>query len=254
MAAYYGDIDRYSRLRRPRLIKSEMACVVRGIYHNSMFAKWWSFQPKPLDSSLFAAIHARSIMNNDLGGITTETKHLPYCIWYPSVPHASTCRELFRRVPSMKPAIARACILADYPETWDLLDADPDVNLMRDARASHNPKYLHDLESRLDRGCREFKGRYESKYRSVPRHRMFEYTETLVLHNVAEFPCADMDVGVPYNGVGASLAMIELGASLSDDLKKLGQEHWQNEGNSLLLNKYYDSLAGQAAGECSSEP
>lgn len=40
MTAYYGDIDRYVRLRRPVMIKNEMQCIVRGIYHNTMFAKW----------------------------------------------------------------------------------------------------------------------------------------------------------------------------------------------------------------------
>lgn len=46
MAAYYGDLDRYVRLRRPNFVlPKEMLCVIRGIYHNSMFAKWWSLQP-----------------------------------------------------------------------------------------------------------------------------------------------------------------------------------------------------------------
>ena len=42
MAAYYGDIDRYTRLRRPdpHYTITESHCVVRGIYHNTMFAKW----------------------------------------------------------------------------------------------------------------------------------------------------------------------------------------------------------------------
>ncbi|ODM15461.1 hypothetical protein SI65_09064 [Aspergillus cristatus] len=75
----------------------------------------------------------RFIMNNDLSCTKPETRHLPYCIWYPSVPHPSTCLELIRRASSMKPAVARVCILADYPETWDKVDPDPDLNLMRDA-------------------------------------------------------------------------------------------------------------------------
>ncbi|RDW74470.1 uncharacterized protein DSM5745_07132 [Aspergillus mulundensis] len=44
MAAYYGDIDRYVRLRRPIMIKTEYIFVIRGIFHNTMFAKWWSYQ------------------------------------------------------------------------------------------------------------------------------------------------------------------------------------------------------------------
>jgi hypothetical protein len=41
-AAYSGNIDRYVRLRRPKFIHLELECVVRGIYHDTMFAKWWS--------------------------------------------------------------------------------------------------------------------------------------------------------------------------------------------------------------------
>jgi hypothetical protein len=43
-AAYSGNIDRYTRLRRPSTLKAEGGCVVRGIYHEIMFAKWWSLQ------------------------------------------------------------------------------------------------------------------------------------------------------------------------------------------------------------------
>lgn len=39
MAAYYGDVDRYSRLRRPVAVPTEHQCIVRGIYHNTLFAK-----------------------------------------------------------------------------------------------------------------------------------------------------------------------------------------------------------------------
>ncbi len=42
MAAYYGDIDRYFRLRRRTQLRKELNCIVRDIYHNTLFAKWWS--------------------------------------------------------------------------------------------------------------------------------------------------------------------------------------------------------------------
>lgn len=47
MAAYYGDVDRYSRLRRPYELEREFQCVINGIYTNTMFAKWWSLQVPP---------------------------------------------------------------------------------------------------------------------------------------------------------------------------------------------------------------
>lgn len=95
----------------------EILCVIQGICHDTMFAKWWSLQPN-CRGEIEKAINARFIMNNDLSRIKPETQHLSYCIWYPSVPHSSTCLELIRCVPSMKPAIAWVCILVDYPEVW----------------------------------------------------------------------------------------------------------------------------------------
>ncbi|BCS26790.1 uncharacterized protein APUU_51501S [Aspergillus puulaauensis] len=250
MAAYYGDVDRYSRLRRPRPVMSEPDCVVRGIYHNTMFAKWWSLQkPSFMSSSVQKAINARFIMNNDLSRITPETKHLAYCIWYPSVPHPSTCKELFRRLPSMKPAIARACILADYPETWDFLDVDPDENLMMDARQSHNPKYLRDLESKLpERGCPQYPQAYtRSESRVIPRHHMCEYTSIgMIEPNVANNPCADTESGVPYNGMRASMAYTELTVALPDELRQLAKELWDRDYAAIQFDdKYYASLASK---------
>lgn len=39
MAAYWGNIDRYCRLRCPRKIVVEVYCVIRGIHHSTVFAK-----------------------------------------------------------------------------------------------------------------------------------------------------------------------------------------------------------------------
>ncbi|OIW22605.1 hypothetical protein CONLIGDRAFT_658175 [Coniochaeta ligniaria NRRL 30616] len=77
IAANYGDIDRYSRLRRPVIIAKEINCLMRGIYHNTLFARWWADQ-------LSCAMTARYIMNSDLCRVTrtTLTHELPYCIWY----------------------------------------------------------------------------------------------------------------------------------------------------------------------------
>jgi hypothetical protein len=42
MAAYDGSIDRYVRLCRPSVTSIEVPCVIRGICHHTMFARWWS--------------------------------------------------------------------------------------------------------------------------------------------------------------------------------------------------------------------
>ncbi|KAL1960143.1 hypothetical protein VTO42DRAFT_8686 [Malbranchea cinnamomea] len=38
MAAYYGDVDCYLRLKRPKATELETRCILRGMYHNPMFA------------------------------------------------------------------------------------------------------------------------------------------------------------------------------------------------------------------------
>jgi hypothetical protein len=40
IAAYSGNIDRYVRLRRPDMLLNEYDCIIRGIFHDTMFAKW----------------------------------------------------------------------------------------------------------------------------------------------------------------------------------------------------------------------
>ncbi|CAG8885870.1 unnamed protein product [Penicillium egyptiacum] len=75
VAAFCGDIDRYSRLRRPKTAHSEFRSLVRGIYNNTMFAKWCSLQTCSVFQSgdIKAAINARFIMNGDLSRITADT-------------------------------------------------------------------------------------------------------------------------------------------------------------------------------------
>ena len=82
VAAYYGDIDRYARLRRPKIATNELQCCVRGVYHNTMFAVWWSKQSLPQigSSKLKKAIDARFIMNNVLSRVRPEDRDFPYLI------------------------------------------------------------------------------------------------------------------------------------------------------------------------------
>jgi hypothetical protein len=83
--AFSGNIDRYARPRHPTMILGEYHCVVRGIYHDTMFAKWWSLQPEVANfgnANIRSAVNARFIMNIDLSRITKETDEgdLPYQI------------------------------------------------------------------------------------------------------------------------------------------------------------------------------
>ncbi|KAH8904876.1 hypothetical protein BR93DRAFT_862404, partial [Coniochaeta sp. PMI_546] len=153
MAAYYGDIDRYSRLRRPVIIAKEINCLMRGIYHNTLFSRWWADQLSNPSSShanripsrfvhyLQRAITARYTMNNDLSRIsrTTPSHELPYCIWYPGHPAKETLAALVRRRPDMKPQVARTCVVSNYTTLFEELDPEPDKPLLAEAKSVGNP-------------------------------------------------------------------------------------------------------------------
>ncbi|KAF9884543.1 hypothetical protein FE257_001488 [Aspergillus nanangensis] len=116
MAAWSGNIDRYIRLRRPKMQGYEIPCVIRGIHNHPLFSKWWSLQPDSVSMHIRQVINARSIMSNDLPWLheTTPDSHLPVLIWYPQCAGEETYEELACRRPSMIPQIARASIHADY--------------------------------------------------------------------------------------------------------------------------------------------
>ena len=121
MVVYYGDIDRYARPRRPKMVKNKIQCCVRGIYHNTMFAKWWSKQTLSGYTALKTAIDARFIMNNVLSGDRSGDHNLPYLIWYPTLARPSTYRALSKLQSQTKSPVVRACIVADYQDLFDEL-------------------------------------------------------------------------------------------------------------------------------------
>ena len=159
MAAYEGNVDRYARLRRPQMMHLEVFCVIRGIYHNTMFAKWLSQELKSFKgreragsniAEIMRAISARFIMDNDLSQIMEENGDscLPYLIWYPSLPRPTTLAELARQKPVMKQQIAHACIAADYQSTYESLGVTPHKILFEEAKYSSNAYYAEDLKRR----------------------------------------------------------------------------------------------------------
>ncbi|KUL84312.1 hypothetical protein ZTR_07524 [Talaromyces verruculosus] len=131
IAAYYGNIERYARLRRARVIDKERGCLVRGIYHNSMFALWRATQTIPdevASAHVRKAVHARMIMNNDLSrAIDIHTMqpskdfedNMPYLIWFPDRASSSTYRTLASAIPYMRPAVLHAAV---YTRDKDLFD------------------------------------------------------------------------------------------------------------------------------------
>ncbi|OIW33313.1 hypothetical protein CONLIGDRAFT_651942 [Coniochaeta ligniaria NRRL 30616] len=94
MAAYEGNLDRYLRLRRPTMVEHERLTVLRGIYHNTTFAKWWSLQ----EGEYFDIKAATLARFNE---------------------------ELAKRRPDMHLQVAMACIAGDYKKLWDKLAPEP---------------------------------------------------------------------------------------------------------------------------------
>ena len=135
VAAYNGEIDRYARLRRPQMLRHEWAMVVHGIYHNPIFAKWWSTQipehpQQRHEIKIRRAINARRIMSDDLTWLTIDTpgELLPELICYPKVAHWMTYEKLAHKRPDMFEDCLRASIVGNYTWTWDdLLRAAPEL-------------------------------------------------------------------------------------------------------------------------------
>lgn len=174
MAAWNGNVDRYSRLRRHVMIEKEFACVIRGICHDTFFAKWWSGQ-LPLedewkDKRLQRAITARFIMSNDLSRIplrpaseipsppqphrgprdNARSQEFPSCIWYPNLAEPETYRELAYREPRMALTVARACIIANYQAVYQSLDFFPTRGLICEAEQQPSTFYTEDLKRRAE--------------------------------------------------------------------------------------------------------
>ncbi|KAJ5657533.1 uncharacterized protein N7484_001182 [Penicillium longicatenatum] len=175
MAAWNGDVDRYSRLRRHVMIDKEFACVIHGICHQTLFAKWWSIQApledKRKNKRLQRAITARFIMSNDLSRIPLRpafeippppqphrephdnafSQEFPSCIWYPNLAEPETYRELAYREPRMALTVARACIIANYQAVYQTLDFFPTRALIREAEQQPSTFYTNDLKCRAER-------------------------------------------------------------------------------------------------------
>lgn len=211
MAAYEGNVDRYVRLRRPGMIPEEAQCVIRGIYHNTTFAKWWSLEVKSCSTTtryqladIGAAVNARFIMNNDLSSLFDLPQ--PYLIWYPLWPQRETLQELAEICPSMRLQVAHACIVADYRMQYDALQIRPSWILWREAQNSPNPYYKADLERRsaelgFDVSSTEEENKVESagiNYHCTRRDK--EPTDRFLWHELPALDMTDLQGAGIYDG------------------------------------------------------
>ncbi|KAF1822712.1 uncharacterized protein K489DRAFT_401284 [Dissoconium aciculare CBS 342.82] len=148
MAAYHGNVERYSRLRRPRKIRGETACLLHGILHHAQFARWVVKQPDLYEGGhVPPACHARLIMKNILSSVNTPTirqDELPYQIWYPDLAAESTYRALYDLHPCMASQILRACIVGQYYPLFEhvLSRTSPDEAVLYEAKR-HFDLYFH---------------------------------------------------------------------------------------------------------------
>lgn len=219
MAAYYGDIDRYARLRRPTMVFGELHSCVRGIYHNTMFAVWWSHQKEP-HYKIEEAVSARYIMNNSLSKAPlSRSACTPYLIWYPTVAFPSTYAKLAKLSPHMLPQILRACIVGNYVSRFDELitsgEIEPDAALLLEASESHNSHFKTVLAARTAAS-----GQPEPEYSEewkMNTHRSLDGSD-LELHKTAGMSTATMWDSL-YNGYGCNAGSLELLACLPEEWK-----------------------------------
>ncbi|KAF7560272.1 hypothetical protein G7046_g3876 [Stylonectria norvegica] len=149
MAAWSGNIDRYARLRRPYMISGERQCVIRGIYFNTLFAKWCYSQPDL--SSLRKFVHARFIMDNDLLWATDDVPEieLPTLIWYPQKASFQTYVELLGRIPAMKQQVTRAYVAINAQGPFESVDIVPDNRLVWEAGRCENDFFAQRIEQKM---------------------------------------------------------------------------------------------------------
>ncbi|KAL4869539.1 hypothetical protein BDV12DRAFT_167574 [Aspergillus spectabilis] len=247
-AAYVGNIDRYVRLRDPNhFIDYEFDSVIRGIYHDTMFAKWWSLQPDHPDfpglmSKIRSAIHARFIMNNDLSHIDKETseKCFPYVIWHPHFAEPETYEELARRKPAMKAQAARACIMADYEDAYKRINPTPDWFLVEQARRREatTPFYLEDLLRRAEEmgvDVSEDPG-YPDEWKIWEERPVIFWRSSLVRNEVSPSSLVgDWDYNKIYDDFGVDMSPLEVFVSASDELRARAK----SEGRVLDLTHMY---------------
>ncbi|KAF5230010.1 hypothetical protein FANTH_14021 [Fusarium anthophilum] len=163
MAAHDGNIERYAQLANSgrTLTQLDQDCVIRGVLHHTMYARWWADQIK--NDTVYArsvqyvwdiqrAIMARLIMLNDPSSFEDGWPPgvpMPYIIWWPLQPQPDMLSLVAMKVPEMKRQCAAAAIVYDYENVYKSLDPDPSWHLRKVASEfAANPLYREDQERR----------------------------------------------------------------------------------------------------------
>lgn len=154
MAAYHGNVDRYVRLRRPKMIESEYECCLHGIYHSTPFARWWYSQKDHIDSNFTEACLARFTMINNISwvGPNSENPVLPYMIWWPMQPREEVLAELVKREPRMAQAVGHTCVVHNLRSLYDRIKPAPTYMILQAAGETPCHHFADDLENRAKNG------------------------------------------------------------------------------------------------------
>jgi hypothetical protein len=282
VAAYTGDIDRYARLRRPKRLEHEFGIVIRGIYHNAFFAKWWSTQipEQPRgggnEAVIRRAINARRIMSNDLSWVTANTpgELLPEIIWFPAVAAALTYERLAYIEPKMYRACLRACIAANYASTWDdLLLAPPDNvywfqsprklnepedpklwrisriiadDFWKEAEESRNPYFLQEMSTAMP-------NKPEDGNRGAHWSYHF-WADSLYFPHLTPLLCIDRPVQPssgegPYDGIDGDIGDADCAVFVMDSIGReiLEEEKKKQDSSYFPLQQIYELLEANKA-------
>ena len=248
MAAYQGEVDRYARLRRPKLVYGENTCCVRGVYHNTFFAIWWSRQPD-VDASIQTAVNAKFIMNNVLSRAPFPKHLTPYLIWWPTKAKESTYRHLYKLQPEMLPQIMRACIYCGYKDLFDelLTQVTPDKALIREAEEQGDLHFRQALEERVQSlGIDPPPPASDAGGWKTNMSRGFGISSVYV-EKFLDANNIGYDWYAPYNGKQCDGSLVELNACLPDawktaadyegDPRTLDYEEWPPKGTSASENE-----------------
>lgn len=270
VAAYEGNLDRYARLRRPgRSVEYELHCLVPGVYRSTAMALWLERNPDIMQAvadrwdpdevaMLRRAIHARHVMNNDVGRLLdadppVPDDELPYWIWYPTIPSPAVLLRLARARPAMRPQCARACIAGGhrgaYTAIMDMADADEggiegddqvplpaDPFLIREAESSPDRDFFaSDLERRREaRGLKKPRGAHQDRWKMHIPWRAGDTSSTVLygfLRDSGTYVVhAGQDWGM-WEELGAELGRVRLHLSSPPELR----ERARRENRAVLL-------------------
>ncbi|KAK8061573.1 hypothetical protein PG994_007939 [Apiospora phragmitis] len=185
MAAHDGNVDRYARLSHPLVPMGyvELLSAIRGIYHHTMFARWWADQimrntPRAQTTDkripeghkwtyldwIKQVIMARRVMVNafeDKEIEEIEARGWPEgvpCLdflWWPHRPHEAILSLLADNDEDMQETAAIAAVMCDYKDLY--MKLKPRVGgtaiyrLLAAGYVSSNPFYREDLEKQGER-------------------------------------------------------------------------------------------------------